>query len=87
MGTEYTLQRSDKDAMPKYSEMGFGSGKAEEEVPGVLAAAIAFSSWFQVRYSAVSGKRIQMKKSKDKHDKASAINRSQLLHFLNAQHD
>ena len=27
--------------MPKYSEMGFGSGKAEEEVPGVLAAAFA----------------------------------------------
>eukprot|EP00656_Telonema_subtile_P012192 TRINITY_DN16124_c0_g1_i3.p1 TRINITY_DN16124_c0_g1~~TRINITY_DN16124_c0_g1_i3.p1 ORF type:complete len:105 (-),score=31.64 TRINITY_DN16124_c0_g1_i3:164-478(-) len=41
----------------------------------------------EVRYSAVSGKKILMKKSKDKQDKAAAANRSQLLMFLNASYD
>ena len=40
-----------------------------------------------VRYSTISGKKIKMSTKRSKEDKERALNRSQLLHFLNAQYD
>ena len=58
--------------------MGFGAGgsSCSEDEDGD-----------KVKYSTISGKKIKMSTKRSKEDKERALNRGNLLHFLNAQYD
>jgi len=71
-------KEASEDGPTRYSEMGFGAGgsSCSEDEDGS-----------KVKYSTISGKKIKMSTKRNKKDKERAINRTSLLHFLNAQYD